>query len=75
MGTKSQNAIVTFVERIRPKPRLLTKQYKHSFAKILIGKQCQFDEQIFLTKLISTWWFLRFEFPKKTKAWEFNAYF
>ena len=27
MGVKSQNAIVTFVEQIRPKPRLLTKQY------------------------------------------------
>ena len=39
MGVKSQNAIVTFVEQIRPKPRLLTKQYEHSFAKTLIEIQ------------------------------------
>ena len=34
VDVKSQNAIVTFVELIRPKPRLLTKQYDNSFTKV-----------------------------------------
>ena len=33
MVVKSRNAIVTLGEQIRPKPRLLTKQYDYSFVK------------------------------------------